>query len=293
MEIELIFAILVSRVSIPATLSVTMNVYLASILLGIATILFLCMVVVGRTRMTALQSVLYYISYVMTISLWRCRSNRLLPRDPGQGAVIVTNHRSSVDPFFIQMAVGPEIVHWMVAKEFVEHPAFRWFLRTGEVIPTNRAGIDTASTKQAIRYAENGELVGMLPEGRINMSEDFLLPVRPGAALIALHARVPLIPCYIEGAPYNKLPHSPFLMFARVRVRVGAPIDMSAYYGQENEHEIANKVTLQAMKAIAALADHENFDPKLAGRRWKPTRDELEAAMAESDRRRHKSGSDA
>jgi 1-acyl-sn-glycerol-3-phosphate acyltransferase len=95
--------------------------------------------------------------------------------------VIVANHRSSVDPFFIQV-VAPRAVHWMVAREYCEHWAFRWFLRTCEVIPVSRGGIDTAATKQAIRLARGGGLIGMLPEGRINMTEEFMLPARPGAA---------------------------------------------------------------------------------------------------------------
>ena len=73
-------------------------------------------------------------------------------------------------------------------REYVMSPAFAWVLRTIEVIPVNRGGIDTAATKQAIRYASQGDLVGMFPEGRINEGGQFLLPGRPGAAMIALKA---------------------------------------------------------------------------------------------------------
>jgi len=231
------------------------------------------------------QWILYQLAYGLTRGLWHASVDRELPLQPGQGAVIVTNHCSSVDPFFIQLAVGSRKVHWMVAKEFVEHPAFGWFLRRTEAIPTNRAGIDTAAIKQAIRYAAAGELVGMLPEGRINMSDDFLLPVRPGAALIALRAGVPLIPCYIQGAPYNKMPYSPFFMLARVHVHVGEPVDLSRYRQQESEPDAAAQLTLKAMGAIARLAGRHDFEPTLAGRRWKPTPEELAQAMANSDRR--------
>ena len=232
------------------------------------------------------QWILFQLSHCMTRSLWGGSVDRQLPVEPGQGAVIVTNHRSSVDPFFIQLAVGAQLVHWMVAREFMEHPAFAWFLNRAEAIPTNRAGIDTAATKQAIRYASAGALVGMLPEGRINMSSKFLLPVRPGAALIALRANVPLIPCYIDGAPYRKLPYSPFLMTARVRVRVGDPVDATPYRGLANESKAAASLTLEAMRAVARLAGEHSFEPTLAGRRWKPTAEEIAQAMEESDRRK-------
>jgi len=241
--------------------------------------------------MSLSQWLLYQLSHWLTLSLWRGSADRKLPLEPGQGAVIVTNHRSSVDPFFIQLAVGPQLVHWMVAKEFMVHPAFGWFLRRTEAISTNRAGIDTAATKQAIRHVAAGSLVGMLPEGRINMSDEFLLPVRPGAALIALRASVPLIPCYIEGAPYRKMPYSPFLMPARVRVHVGDPVDLSSYRDHANEPEAAAQLTLEAMRAVARLAGQNEFEPTLAGKRWKPTPEELADAMANSDQRQHgKSG---
>ena len=234
--------------------------------------------------MSCFQRFLYQLSHWLTRLWWRGSVDRKLPLKPGQGAVIVTNHRSSVDPFFIQLAVGPRLVHWMVAKEFVNLPAFHWFLRLAEVIPTNRGGIDTAATKQAIRYAAAGSLVGLLPEGRINTGKDFLLPVRPGAALVAIRANVPLIPCFIEGAPYRKTVHSPFLMRARVRVHIGVPFEMASYRQQANEREAAVQLTRDAMRAIAVLAGQTDFEPTLAGRRWKPNPEELAEEAVHNDR---------
>jgi 1-acyl-sn-glycerol-3-phosphate acyltransferase len=223
-------------------------------------------------------------AYLLCKFLWRARWLNEPPLAKGQGGVIVCNHRSSVDPFFIQTATGRKI-HWLVAREFCEHPAFRWFLSACEVIPVGRGGVDTAATKAAIRLAASGELVGMLPEGRINMSEQFMLPARPGAALIALKAGVPLVPCYIHGAPYRRYPWSPLLMPARVEVRFGQPINMAEFRGREAEEGIMKDITRQVMKAIAELAGHADFEPQIAGRHWKPTEKELEVAMAAAERR--------
>jgi 1-acyl-sn-glycerol-3-phosphate acyltransferase len=233
--------------------------------------------------MTLFQWFLWFIAYLLCRLLWRTRWHNAPTLPEGQGAVIVCNHRSSVDPFFVQTSTRRKI-HWMVAREYCQHPAFKGFLASCEVIPVGRGGIDTAAIKAAIRLAASGEVVGMLPEGRINMSEELLLPARPGAALVALKAGVPIVPCHIKGAPYRRYPWSPLLMPARVEVRFGEPIDVQPWI-QASDEAAAQQLTLHALKAIAALAGQPDFEPRLAGRTWKPTELELNAAYAAQDER--------
>ncbi len=137
-----------------------------------------------RTNYTLAQFPLFYpFNFVMARILWRAEVTGTLDIPPGQGAVIVCNHIGPIDPSFIALATD-RIVHWMVAKEYCVHPAMSWFFNTMQAIPVNRRGVDTAATKLAIRYAAQGDLVGLFPEGRINDTGAVLLPGRPGAALI-------------------------------------------------------------------------------------------------------------
>jgi 1-acyl-sn-glycerol-3-phosphate acyltransferase len=219
------------------------------------------------TAYAPIDSLILLLTLFLTRVLWRVKVPPFpLPTD--QGAVIVANHRSSVDPFFIQIVVG-RYVSWMVAREYCEHIAFRWFLRRARTIPVNRSGIDTAATKMAIRIVSEGGFVGMFPEGRINTTDDLLLPGRPGAVLIALKGRVPILPCYIEGAPYGGTAWSPLLIPARVTVRFGEPIDLSAYYDAPQEPGTVGEILLGVMSEIAKLAGREDFQPTLAGKRWR------------------------
>ena len=223
-----------------------------------------------RSPFTPAQSPLYSVNYVVSRVLWRTRIEGSLPIPTGRGAVILCNHRCPLDPSFIAMAV-PRVVHWMVAREYCEHPAMRWLLRLCEVIPVNRGGIDIAATKMAIRLAAQGELVALFPEGRINTSRAVLLPGRPGAALIALKARVPVVPCYIRGAPYDGTTLGCLLMPASVRLTFGQPIDLSAYYGREGDRQTLDDLTCRFLREIARLGGDANFQPQLAGRFYKPT----------------------
>jgi 1-acyl-sn-glycerol-3-phosphate acyltransferase len=215
------------------------------------------------------QTLLWWLNVWLTRVLWRCEIQGRWPLPKGQGAVVICNHRSSIDPTFIALATKA-VVHWMVAKEYCEHPALRGVLRTCEVIPTGRAGVDTASTRQAIRLAEQGELVGMFPEGRINTTPQMLLSSRPGAVLVALKARVPIVPCYIQGSPYRGTVLSPFFTPAHVRLVIGQPIDLSEYYGREHDREALCQATLRVLGEIARLGGEPDFRPTLAGRNCKP-----------------------
>ncbi|MBN1910192.1 MAG: 1-acyl-sn-glycerol-3-phosphate acyltransferase [Pirellulales bacterium] len=221
-----------------------------------------------RAPYTPAQTTILAMSWVFTRILWRARVMPL-PIRPGQGAVIISNHTCPFDPAFIALGVN-RVMRWMVAREYCEHPFMGKFLRPFGVIPTNRAGADTAATKQIIRCAQQGELVGLFPEGRINDTGKLMRPGRPGVALIALRARVPVIPCYIEGAPYNGTAMGCLLMPARVRLRAGRPIDLSEYYGREGDREVLEELTRRLMRAIAELAGRPDFEPELAGRFYRP-----------------------
>jgi 1-acyl-sn-glycerol-3-phosphate acyltransferase len=215
------------------------------------------------------QSIVLAWARITTRILWRARVSGPLPIPPGQGAVIVSNHRCPFDPAFMTLAVD-RIMHWMVAKEYCEHPLMGLVLRIFEPIPTSRGGVDTAATKLTIRYAQQGEIVGLFPEGRLNTTGQLMLPGRPGVAMIALRARVPVIPCYIEGSPYDGTSLGCLLMPAKVRLVVGRPIDLSPYYDRDNDREVIEDLTARFMREIAALAGRPDYEPVVAGHRQKP-----------------------
>ncbi len=217
------------------------------------------------------QRWLYALNMLLCRTLWRVRITAPLPVGQHQGAIIICNHRSSADPCFIEMTTQ-RVVHWLVAKEYYEHWAFHWLLKAAESIPVTRGGIDTLAVKAAIRIASQGGLVGLFPEGRVNATDRILLPGRPGAALIALKSRVPVIPCYIRGAPPARYVLEPLIHPAKVEVIVGRPIDLSDFYGREDERGVLEELTRRFLREIAALGGYPDFQPALAGRFYKPTR---------------------
>ena len=73
-------------------------------------------------------------------------------------------------------------------------------------------------------------------------------------------------------------------MRAKVRVRYGQPIDLSAYYGREKEGELVRELLVQCVHAIAELAGRPDFEPQLAGRKW--NLDTPRASWRETHRRK-------
>ena len=241
---------------------------LAVLLSTAALLLLLAWRTAGRTGYTTSQAMLMGLVYCLVRVLWRAEISGHLPLPGDRGAVIICNHISPVDPGFITLGVD-RTIHWMVAKEYCLHPATGWFFRIFEAVPTNRGGIDTASTKLMIRYAGEGKLVGLFPEGRINDTEQFLLPGRPGAAMIALKARVPVVPCFVTGSPYEGSVFGCFFKPAKARLVVGKPIDISEYYDRDGDRETLDKLTKRFLVEIASLAGRQDFQPQLAGRDYK------------------------
>lgn len=254
------------------SLSFVLLVVVPLVLLGIL-LLLLCIFALlafrlaHQSSLTVTQSVLWLTAWYLTRIQWRAKIEGQFPDLGGSGAVVICNHHSSIDPFYFQTSVK-EVMCWMVAGEYFRHWFFGWFLRTCDAIPVNRGGIDTASTKLAIRLAANGRLVGIFPEGRINKTDQLMRPVRPGAITVAIKAQVPVIPCYLEGSPYRGTEWSPFLMRANVRACIGQPIDLSKYYGQHRDTKQVREAMRQCIKAIADLAGQPDFEPIFAGKKW-------------------------
>lgn len=233
-----------------------------------------------RTGFRPKQYPLYLFGLPLTRILWRARVVGRLELPAAGGAVIVSNHRGPVDPAFVSLACLNR-VRWMVAREYFGVPVFGSMLRNLEAIPTRRGGVDTAAIKQTIRAVRQGDFVGVFPEGRINDTDCVLLPLRSGAALIALQARVPLIPCFIQGSPYDaKNIYSFFFRPAKTTITIGRPIELTDYSNRGDDREVHDELTLRIGRAIAELAGESDYEPELAGKRRRADSQENEAKSA-------------
>ena len=134
--------------------------------------------------------------------------------------VLVGNHYRIWD--IVHMAcTTKEKVHFITKKELYKNKFLAHLCGIVEAIPVSRNGQDAKAVMTALRYLKNGEKISMFPEGTRNRTEEELLPLKGGAAMFAIKARVPVYPVMC--------PHKTRL-FRRTKILVGDPIDLSAFY---------------------------------------------------------------
>lgn len=188
---------------------------------------------------------------------WRSRGRCPFPRDGA--AIVIANHSSPVDPILLWMnnhlraeGAQPRVISFLTASEYYSARGVAWICRAMRSIPVDRNGRDMKPTREALRLLQQGEFVGVFPEGGINLERD-LRPAVPGVAWLALKARVPVYPVYIENAPRGDDMISPFMTPARVVVHYGEPVDLSEFTDQRVSHELLERLADRLMLELARL----------------------------------------
>lgn len=173
-----------------------------------------------------------------------------IPADPkAGGAILVSNHISSLDPVPLQ-AVCPRLITWMMAKEYGNLFGLRWFLNAIEPIMVERSGRDTAATRAALRALKDGKVLGIFPEGRIAPGRE-LLDFQVGVALLAMKGGVPVYPAYLDGGQRGKGMVQAVLSPSPMTLAFGPAVDLRT---QAEGRDSLEAATAKIRDAVAALA---------------------------------------
>ncbi|MGI8421548.1 MAG: lysophospholipid acyltransferase family protein [Gaiellaceae bacterium] len=168
------------------------------------------------------------------------------------GFVLAANHTSNFEPWPLGMPLfPPRFLRFMAKSELYWWPLGP-FLHAAGAFPVRRGERDTGAIERGIELAREGNTVVMFPEGtrqRKGMRKKWEARPHSGAARIALEAGVPLVPAAIAGT--DRLAR-----LERLRVRYGAPLDLSDLAGLEPK-EAAGVATERLMAEIRRL--HEGL----------------------------------
>src|SRR6266566_2255918 len=146
-------------------------------------------------------------------------------RFDGTGAVIACNHVGWADSLWMAYAVYPRQLRYMSKQELFGSTLSRWVLKHGEILL-------------------------MFPSG--TRSEENIAFKR-GAATVALHARVPLVPAFFQGPEQMQVAH--LLHRPLIRVTFGSPIPTAELpFGKGTTIELTRQLQA-AIGELRSIAD--------------------------------------
>jgi 1-acyl-sn-glycerol-3-phosphate acyltransferase len=195
---------------------------------------------------------------VRTLTKFKVENQSRIPSTGG--VLITTNHLSRLDTPILLAITDREDLVAIIAKKYQEKPFFKWVLeKVGTMVWMDRTTTDFAAMRDALNQLRQGAIVGIAPEGTRSREFRGLLEGKPGAALMASRASVPIVPVGIIGS--EKI-NAHFLKLKRppVTVRVGEAY-MLPEMDQDDRQGWLARNTDEIMCRIAALlpAEYRGF----------------------------------
>ncbi len=136
-------------------------------------------------------------SFTNTIYRIRTFGDNNLPKE---GALLVANHVSFVDPIIVGASTG-RMVRFLVYRPYYEWKFLNWFFRMMHAIPIS-ANDGPQKMKASLERARNeiqqGHMVCIFAEGAVTRTGN-LLKFRRGLERIASGLNSPIVPIYLDG----------------------------------------------------------------------------------------------
>ena len=146
------------------------------------------------------DSLLRFVLWMATHSLYRIRVEGRANIPERGGALFVVNHMSFVDALLLSASTDRHI-RFLMDRDIYEHPAIHPFarmLRAIPVSPLQRPRELLKSLREASKAIRNGEVVCIFAEGQITRIGQ-LLPFRRGFERIMNGVEAPIVPVCLDG----------------------------------------------------------------------------------------------
>ena len=157
--------------------------------------------------------------------------------------ILISNHISAWDPLVVGYPVKCQDVVFLGKKELAANFFTRWLMKKLHMITVDRHAMDMEAMRACLRALKGGEVLGIFPEGTRH-HEGVMRQVESGVALMALRARVPLYPVYVE---------RPYRPFRVTRVRVGEEISTAELVAEGISQETIGRLMARIQQAYDAM----------------------------------------
>jgi long-chain acyl-CoA synthetase len=140
--------------------------------------------------------------------------------------ILAPNHVSFLDGFVLSAALPLRLalrLHFQGLERYFRGP-LRLLARAADVLLIDREGLLAGALRASTEALRQGRPLCIFPEGGRSFDGQ-LMELKRGIAELALQARVPIVPAWVEGT-FRALPRGRALprLFSPVRVRIGRPL---------------------------------------------------------------------
>ena len=160
--------------------------------------------------------------------------------------IAMSNHQSACDPLILAYPCKKYEIRFVGKKELNKYPIIAKLLAKLHMITVDRHNSDMAAMRQCARTLRDGYVLGIFPEGTRHHSDQLMEEVETGAAVLALRAKTPILPVYIESKP----------RFLRVNhVYIGKPMNITDLSAQGFNTEVVEELCARIRDTFHALRD--------------------------------------
>ncbi len=178
---------------------------------------------------------------------------------PGRGGCLIAcNHVSFLDPVVLGVAC-PRPLRFMARADLYRHRWLAAYFRSVRVMPLRRGEADLSAVRAGLAVLARGEALGIFPEGTRQLS-GALSRAKRGIAVLAVHARVPIIPALLHGTFQALPPKASRLHPSKIRVAFGPPIPYTTAFESSpsqppraDHQRLADVVTTQWQRLAGEL----------------------------------------
>lgn len=162
---------------------------------------------------------------------------------PSEGPCILCfNHRSLLDPPVVGVFI-PRQLTFMAKEELFHIPVLGFLIKALGAFPVRRGTGDITAIKTSLNILKEGKVLAIYPEGSRSKTGK-LNYAKPGVALIATKAMVPIIPVGVTGE---------YKLFHKLHINIGSPMIFEEYYGKKLQTEALQDISNNVMDSIKQL----------------------------------------
>ncbi len=180
-------------------------------------------------------------------------------------AILVSNHISAGDTFMLPAMIRRRVTFPAKAELFnsrsVSGRIVGWFLRQVGQLPMDRSGGRASATSMdgVLSVLRRGDLLGIYPEGT-RSPDGRLYKGKTGVARLVLQAGVPVIPVGMVDSQLVPARLTPTPVVRHPQIRIGPPLDFTAYAGAGNDRNVLRWVTDEIMATVMDLSGQTYVD---------------------------------